>query len=157
MTELKSPPAVDSLALEFCDEMRATLTPEQMEQVVLLNKAEPNPNVCRSHDFCDANMVLHAVFMRHGMDVADEGGLDRWADLWNQTWKLAKSRGFRMFKRGDRVKILKEFQDSGDEDFTWAVQGDEEKGKVDILPVDISMNIKPLYTVQVDWIKLAES
>ena len=60
-----------------------------------------------------------------------------------------------MFKRGDRVEILKEFQDSGDEELTWAVQG-EEKGKVDILPVDISMNIKPLYTVQVGWIKLAK-
>ena len=71
ITELQSPPTVDSLTMEFCDEMRANLTPKQMEQVVSLNKAEPNSNVCRSHDFCDANMVLHAVFKRHGMDVAD--------------------------------------------------------------------------------------
>jgi aminoglycoside phosphotransferase len=153
--ELKSPPTVDSLAIEFCDALRATLTPEQMEQVVSRNDAETHPGVCHSHDFCDANMVLHEVFVRHGMDVVDEGGMERWADLWNATWNLAKSRGFRMFKRGDRVEILKDFQDPGDEEFTWIVMDDEEKGRVDIQPVDIPMNIKPLYTVQVGWIKRA--
>ena len=62
-----------------------------------------------------------------------------------------------MFKRGDRVEIRKEFQDPGEEEFTWIVQDDEEKGRVDILPADIQMNIKPLCTVQVGWIKLAPS
>jgi len=155
--ELKSPPTVDSLAMEFCDELRVTLSPEHMEQVVSLNEAETNTGVCHSHDFCDANMVLYEVFMRHGMDVVDEGGMDRWADLWNATWNLAKSRGFRMFKRGDRVEILKKFQDRGDEEFTWIVMDDEEKGRVDIRPVDIPMDIKPLYIVQVGWIRLASS
>lgn len=153
--KLTPPPTVDSLAMEFCDELRATLTSEQMENVVSLNAAEGDPNVCHSHDFCDANMVLHEVFLRHGMDAADEGGIDRWGDLWNQTWSLAKSRGFRMFKRGDRVEILKEFQDDGDEEFTWIVLGDEEKGRLDIMPVDIDLEIKPINAVQVEWIKLA--
>ena len=60
-----------------------------------------------------------------------------------------------MFKIGDKVEILSEFQDAGDESFTWVVTGDEEKGRVDISPIDINMEIKPVYTVQSHWIKLA--
>ena len=153
--EVKPPPTIDSLAMEFCEELRATLAPEQMENVVSLNAAEANPNVCHSHDFCDANIVLNDVFLRHGMDAADEGGMDRWGDLWNQTWNLAKSRGFRMFKRGDKVEILKEFQDEGDDEFTWIALGDEEKGRLDIMPMEIDLEIKPIYVVHVDWIKLS--
>jgi hypothetical protein len=33
-----------------------------------------------------------------------------------------------MFKRGDIVEILEEFQDPGDSIFTWMVLHDEEKG-----------------------------
>lgn len=60
-----------------------------------------------------------------------------------------------MFKRGDQVELLEQYRDPGDEEFTWMVLGDEEKGRVDIMPVDIHMAIKPTYTVQVDWIRPA--
>jgi len=59
-----------------------------------------------------------------------------------------------VFKIGDKVEILSEFQDAGDESFTWVVIGDEEKGRVDISPIDINMEIKPVYTVQSHWIRL---
>jgi hypothetical protein len=147
-------PSVDALAVEFCDAMRDALTPEQMRQVVERNLAETDPGVCHSHDFCDANMVLHEVFMQHGMDLAKEDTPAAWVDLWNRTWNLAKARGFRMLKRGDRVEILEAFQDPGDDEFTWIVQGDEEKGRVDIVPVDIPMEIKPVYVVEVSWVRL---
>ena len=60
-----------------------------------------------------------------------------------------------MFKRGDKVELLKEFQDPGDESFTWIVVGDEEKGRVDITPINIKLDIKPINTVQAHWIRLA--
>lgn len=41
-----------------------------------------------------------------------------------------------MFKRGDIIETLEEFQDSGDNTFTWMVLHDEEKGRVDITPID---------------------
>lgn len=59
-----------------------------------------------------------------------------------------------MFKRGDQVEILPEFQDPGDDGFNWIVLGDEEKGRVDITPINIDLAIKPIYTVTVDQIKL---
>lgn len=60
-----------------------------------------------------------------------------------------------MFSRGDRIEILEEFRDPGDEVFTWVVVGDEEKGRVDICPIDIKMEIKPVQTVQANWIRPA--
>lgn len=63
---------MDSLANQFSQLMRSTLTPVQMDQVVEGNRTETNRNVCHSGDFCDSNMVLHDVFVRYGIDVADE-------------------------------------------------------------------------------------
>jgi hypothetical protein len=65
-----------------------------MQSVILRNSSEKQPNICHSHDFCDANVVMHEVFLAHGMDPADEGGMDQWGCLWNATWNLAKDRGF---------------------------------------------------------------
>lgn len=126
-----------------------------MDQVVEGNRTETNKNVCHSGDFCDSNMVLHEVFMRYGMDVADEGGAEKWGHLWDAAWTLAKTRDFAMFKRGDIVEILPEFQDPGDDTLTWIVQADEEKGRVDLVPVEVIGAIKPLYTVKTDWIRIA--
>jgi hypothetical protein len=125
-----------------------------MDQVVAGNRTETNPNLCHSGDFFDSNMVLHEVFMRYGMDVADEGGVERWVDLWNKVWNCAKARDFLMFKRGDVVEILEEFQDPGDATLTCVVQDHEEKGRVDLAPLEMTGAIKPLYTVKTDWIRL---
>lgn len=66
------PPGVGALAIEFCDAMREALTPDQLRQVVERNQAETHAGVCHSHDFCDANMVMHEVFMGRGMDTTAE-------------------------------------------------------------------------------------
>ena len=58
-----------------------------------------------------------------------------------------------MFRRNDVVEILKEFQDPSDSSFTWVVLNDEEKGRVDISPVDINLSIKPTYTLKTEQIK----
>lgn len=70
-------PTADTLALEFSQDLHASLGPEQMREVVERNRAETAPGVCHSHDFCDANMVIYAVFLRHGMDPASEKGMER--------------------------------------------------------------------------------
>ena len=61
----------------------------------------------------------------------------------------------RKFLKGDIVKILPEFQDEGDDDFTWVVVADEEKGRVDISAVDSPLNRKPVHIVQTEWIEHA--
>jgi len=89
-------PTADALAFEFSQELRDCLSPEQMAEVVERNRIETSRGVCHSHDFCDANMVLYAVFMRHGMDPVSEDGMERHGALWDQAWNLAKSREFRI-------------------------------------------------------------
>jgi hypothetical protein len=83
-------------ALEFSQELRDCLSPEQMAEVVECNRIETIRGVCHSHDFCDANMVLYAVFMRHDVDPVSEDGMERHGALWHQAWNLAESRAFQL-------------------------------------------------------------
>lgn len=55
-------------------------------------------------------------------------------------------------KRGDFVIIRPEFQDPGDTLFDWMVLNDEEKGRVDICPVNSELSIKPVYTLNSDQV-----
>ena len=58
-----------------------------------------------------------------------------------------------MYKRGDEVEILPEYQDEGDDQYHWTCVNDEEKGRVEITPVDIDLRIPPVYTVQINQIR----
>lgn len=60
-----------------------------------------------------------------------------------------------MFKIGDTVEILPEFQDEGDDKFKWIVVTNEELGRVDITPIGTNLTIPPIYTLQTNQIKLA--
>lgn len=53
-----------------------------------------------------------------------------------------------MIKLGDIVEILPEFRDHGDDSYRWIALGDEEKGRVDIQPIDHPLRIKPTYTLK---------
>ena len=89
-------PIAATLALEFSQGLQACLGTEKMGEVVSRNRAGTSQSVCYSHDFCDANMILYEVFIRHGMDPATDDGMERHGALWDQAWKLAKSRDFRV-------------------------------------------------------------
>lgn len=89
-------PLVDTLAREFSEGLHAYLTEEQMQAVVERSRVETAAGACHSHDFCDANMVLYEVVLRHGMDPVAEGGMDLYDALWDQAWSLAKARDFRI-------------------------------------------------------------
>ena len=64
-----------------------------------------------------------------------------------------KNSPFKPFLKGNVVRILPQFQDAGDDEFTWVVLADEEKGRVDISAHDSLIKIRPIHTVQVDWIE----
>ncbi len=89
-------PTVETLALEFSQGLRSHITEEQMAEVIRRNRAEASPGICHSHDFCDANMFLYDVFMKYGMNPVEEGGLDRWGDLWDRAWNMAKAAEFKI-------------------------------------------------------------
>jgi hypothetical protein len=85
---------VQALALEFSHALRSELSAEHFQVIIQRNREQISKNICHSNDFCDANMVLHAVFFQHGMDAADEGGMDRWGEIWSQVWGMAKAEEF---------------------------------------------------------------
>jgi len=86
--------SIETLAKEFSQSLKSALSSEEMNDLVKKNQSEKIPGICHSHDYCDANMVLHKVFMKHGMDIADEGGRERWGEMWDSAWNLAKSNDF---------------------------------------------------------------
>jgi len=58
-----------------------------------------------------------------------------------------------MIKKGDTVKIKPEYQDAGDENFTWVACDDESKGRVTISPVNIGLEFPPQQTVTTDMLE----
>jgi hypothetical protein len=87
-------PTPESLAREFSDALNDLLSPEEIHEIVERNHGETNPRICHTHDFCDANVVLFDVFMKYGMNIAEEGGRDRWGQLWDDSWTIAKASDF---------------------------------------------------------------
>ena len=60
-----------------------------------------------------------------------------------------------MIRQGDIVEILPEYQDKGDAEYTWKALNDEEKGRVDISPINTGLDFPPVSTVKSSWIKVA--
>lgn len=82
----------EQVAREFAEVLKTWLTAEQMETVVARNRAEPNANVCHSHDFVDANMAMSEVFEKHGIDVCSS--METSTPIWNAAWQLAVKNEF---------------------------------------------------------------
>jgi len=91
------------LADQFIRDLRAILTPDELELVVARNRAERDDSICHSHDFCDANDVMTSswetvfggipAFVTQG-PMSLHGELDMAA--WNEAWRIAKGKEFRL-------------------------------------------------------------
>ncbi len=55
--------------------------------------------------------------------------------------------------KGDIIKILPQWQDKGDDEYTWIARNDEEKGRVDISALELRASIWPMQTVTVDMVE----
>ena len=62
-----------------------------------------------------------------------------------------------MIKKGDRIDILLQWQDAGDQNYVWVATDDEENGRVNICPISMPISIKPHTTVDVNMITLREA
>lgn len=84
---------VGKIADAFRSVLRSWLTESQLVEVDRRNKAESNPAICHSHDFCDANMaMLEAVERLIGRDM--NIGDDDDNALFNDAWTQAQADGF---------------------------------------------------------------
>ena len=85
----------DQLAKEFSALLRSYLTREQITEAIRRNLTpEYDGGACASHDFCDANEVMHESFLKLSdlseMDLQDDSQIA----LWNKAWRIAKRSDF---------------------------------------------------------------
>lgn len=82
---------INAIADAFETELRAELSADELREAVAANRDEPNPAICHTHDFCDANMVMAAAFERVlGRPIDLQSDADR--ALWGAAWSEWKSR-----------------------------------------------------------------
>jgi len=85
------------LAAEFVRLVRAELTAAEFAEVRRRNATPAYANACATHDFRDANMLMHEAFVNvlgYAPRPWDESGSDAaHADdnaLWNAAWEIAR-------------------------------------------------------------------
>jgi hypothetical protein len=98
---------VEALAVEFSRVLRVWLSPEDIAEVNRENTEETDPNICHSHDYCDANMAMDEAAINLGLarvaDLVDGPAQQKVMDVWNSAWTLAKQSQFDAAKiRGAR-------------------------------------------------------
>lgn len=94
-TKTQKFPTPEAVAAEFVKVLREQLPPEDFTAVRFINRDEyPDLDVCASHDFCDANMVMDQACRNLGLSdlMDDEESLqnDELLNLWNKAWEIAK-------------------------------------------------------------------
>lgn len=86
---------VIALAAAFTQHLHAWLTDTELRIVRARNRAQTDPRICHSHDFCDANMAMDGAWVAlfgESVDADDEEQAERWSAAWD----LAKRWEFRL-------------------------------------------------------------
>jgi hypothetical protein len=81
------------LADEFCAQLLADMGRANLNKAVRLNRAEKDPRICHSHDFCDANEAMIAAF-RAVVGHEPDCGNDADNALFDAAWERAKAYDF---------------------------------------------------------------
>lgn len=85
------------LAGAFVTRLRQETTPEQFAEIIRRNAAEPNEDVCHSHDFVDANMTMLMAWQATFGGAEFDMNSDDHIGVWNHAWQIAK-RGWLGFR-----------------------------------------------------------
>ena len=69
---------------------------ETLAEIDVLNAAETNPDICHSHDFCDANVFMATTINTElGRDEDDfAAGDEEFGRMFERVWIVAKAEGF---------------------------------------------------------------
>ena len=75
------------LAAAFRRSLRGAIGARLLARVDALNVKEFRPNVCHSHDFCDANVYMARAFRRvvgREIDLQSDDDVTLWAVAWSR-------------------------------------------------------------------------
>lgn len=95
------------IARQFVRNLIDELGADKVRLVAYRNSKQMHPNVCHSHDFCDANMIMDSAFIDCGFrtigdeydkEIPDDAELLKISDnntpVWNAAWDIAKRASF---------------------------------------------------------------
>jgi hypothetical protein len=81
---------VSRMAVAFLGALHEEIGTENLVQVDARNREQSSPNVCHSHDFCDANMVMAHVWQQLTSCEVDVACQTQ-REIWNLAWDRAKA------------------------------------------------------------------
>lgn len=105
LAALNDAEAARELANNFSVIIRESFSRSELREINERNKTNP-PNICATHDFCDANMVMHEAWVQV-FGGHEDGGLaidcnnEKQCATWNRAWALAKAAQFKGISKGD--------------------------------------------------------
>ncbi len=82
---LVSAETLAAVAGTFIDNLAAYVGAAGMAEIAQRNAEEPNPMVCHTHDFADANVFMDAAFEAHQVSSATR------LDYWDGAWTIART------------------------------------------------------------------
>lgn len=85
-------PTAPQLAREFSNALIQWLGVRKIDKINALNKAESNPSICHTHDFCDANQAMIDALAEFGVEL-DTQSAEQTA-LVSNAWAIAKRNQF---------------------------------------------------------------
>lgn len=91
MANINDIKTIAAIAEKFDELVRIELGPDY-DVAVARNRAEGDPNVCHTHDFCDANMVMAEAFKAvtgREVEVDSDEDCALWSTAWNAWFKEA--------------------------------------------------------------------
>jgi len=95
-TKNKADITLETIARKFGELLLRDIGLDDLKTVNRENAKDASPNICHSHDFCDANMVLAEAFEDSGIEPFpdDEQEMDKVIDLCNKVHGIAKQNNF---------------------------------------------------------------
>lgn len=93
MSHPRTLPAIPALAAAFSRLLHEELGARTMAEVVTRNAHEPDPTICHSHDFTDANQLM-ATAWEELAGYTPDGNDEAQAAVWRAAWHAARAAGF---------------------------------------------------------------
>lgn len=88
-------PTPETVALAFARALRSQIGAVKYRRVLATNAQNPDAGWCASHDYCDANMVMHEVMLTFGFDMESDWDMGSDADpiaaMWNAAWAIFRA------------------------------------------------------------------
>ncbi len=83
-----------NLANAFSKQLRQNITRSEFSEVIRRNKAQSDPSICHTHDFCDANQVILDAMKVIGLSGEYDADDANQHALITKAWDTAKAANF---------------------------------------------------------------